>query len=501
MSIETHKTGESPRYLEDRGSRWTHYEGRMLIGGELVSARSGRTMPIVDPSTEQELGTVPLGDAHDAEDAVSAASAAFPAWRDRPLRDRVGYLREVADLVRRNKEEFAALDARDCGNPYQAMLGDVTLAIEAIEFFAGVAAEVKGSTYEHGPASLMFTEHQPYGVAARILPFNHPFQFVASKIAAPLVCGNTVIMKPAEHTSLSAMRFGEIVQSVLPPGVVNIVTGLGAEVGDALVRHPQVPRIAFTGSSATGKRVLAGAVEGIKPVTLELGGKNPMIVFADVDVDQAVSAAVASMNFSRCQGQSCQSTSRLFLHDSIADVFVDRLAQAVGQLRVGSPMHDGTDMGPLAYARHYEHVTGYIAKGLDEGARLLTGGGRPAGMGTNGYFVEPTVFVDVEPSMTIAREEIFGPVLSVFRWSDPAEVVQLANSADYALTANIWTKSLHSALDMARAIDAGYLWVNGVGKRGSGMPFGGYKNSGMGKEGSIEEIYSYTKQKTVNITF
>jgi acyl-CoA reductase-like NAD-dependent aldehyde dehydrogenase len=470
----------------------------MLIGGELVAASSGASLPCVNPATEEQIAEIPLAAAADVEAAVAAARAALEPWQALSPMERGRRLQAVAQAIEERALDFATLDALDAGNPVRAMLGDVRNAVDALRWFAAAALEVKGSTLHHGRDALVFTAHEPYGVVARILPFNHPFQFVASKIAAPLMAGNAVILKPAEQTSLSALHFGALLQPLLPPGVVNVVTGLGAEAGDALVRHPRVPRVAFTGSSATGEAVLAAAAGEVKEVTLELGGKNPMVVLPDADLDAAVPAAVASMNFRRTQGQSCQSTSRLFLHDAVADEFLRRLRAEVERLRVGDPLADGVDMGPLAYAAHYERVRACVAAGVAEGATLVTGGDRPAGL-ARGYFLAPTVFADVDPGMSLAREEIFGPVLSVLRWRELDEVVELANGLRYGLTANVWTRDLSAALALAHRIEAGYVWVNGVGARWSGAPFGGWKHSGIGKEGSVEEIYSYTRQKSVHV--
>jgi betaine-aldehyde dehydrogenase len=344
-----------------------------------------------------------------------------------------------------------------------------------------------------------YTRREPYGVVGRIIPFNHPIQFAASAVAAPLAAGNSVVLKPAEQTVVSALRFAELASGILPPGVLNVVTGDGPTTGAAIVSHPLVPRIAFTGSVSTGRAVLRAAAEEIKVVTLELGGKNPLIVFPDVDVHQVALATVDAMNFRRGQGQSCGSPSRVYVHEAIHDEFVETFKGLVDELEVGDPLSSASDMGPLAYADHYDRVIGYVASGKSEGARLVTGGERPKGR-DRGYFLKPTVFDRVEPSMAIAREEIFGPVVSVLSWSDEDDVLAAANALRLGLTAYIWTNDLSAAMRFSREIEAGYVWVNGRGQRPFGAPFGGFKQSGLGTENDLEELLSYTRVKNVNIS-
>ncbi len=376
------------------------------------------------------------------------------------------------------------------------MRGDVAGAVAELRYFAGLGGEAKGMTLPGDPGMLTYTMREPYGVVGRIIPFNHPLKFAAGKCAAPLMAGNAVILKPAEQTSLSALELARLTEDVLPAGVFNVVTGTGAEAGAALAGHPQVPRVAFTGSVPTGRAVLRAGVEHIKHVTLELGGKNPMIVFPDADPQQAARAAVAGMNLRRSQGQSCQSNSRVLVHASVSDAFTAELLALVGQLTVGDPLSESTDMGPLAFRAHYERVLGYIATARHEGATVLTGGGRPEGLDV-GFFVAPTVLGDVTPAMRVAREEIFGPVVSLITWSDYDEMVRVANDVEYGLTANIWTRDVSLAHRTAAAIEAGMVWINGSGRKPVGTPFGGYGHSGLGKEGSLDELIGYTRGKTV----
>ena len=371
----------------------------MHIGGEWVPAASGAELESVDPTTEEVLATVPDGDVEDVDAAVTAARAAAPAWRDIGWRRRAELLRELSDRISSAAEELAALDVRDSGNPLTGMRADVAGACDELLHQAGVAVEARGSTGPYAADTLSWTEWEPYGVVGRIVPFNHPFEFAADKVAAPLAAGNAVVLKHGEQTSLSALELARIAAEVLPPGVLNVVTGRGATAGAALVAHPEVPRIAFTGSVPTGRAVLHGAAQEIKDVSLELGGKNPIVVFPDVDPARAARAAVAGMNIARCTGQSCGSTSRLFVHEDVRERFVEALLDRLGELRIGNPMDEGTDVGPLAFRAHHERVTGYVESGRREGATLVHGGTRPAHL-TRGFFLEPTVFTDVEDGMT-----------------------------------------------------------------------------------------------------
>ncbi len=474
---------------------------RMLIGGELVGARSGQTMETRAPYDGSFLANVPLAGPEDVEAAVQAAKAVFPAWRDTPLTGRVALIRQFAARLLERSREFGLLDAADVGNPVTAMTGDVALAARWLEYQTGVAFEIKGETLPSMSRSWLLTRREPYGVVGRIIPYNHPILFAAAKLGAPLVTGNTLLLKVPDQAPLSSLLMAELLQEIFPAGVVNILSGTGAVTGDALVRHPEVKRIALIGSVETGQRVQAAAAEvAVKHVSLELGGKNAMIVCADADLDAVVEGAAFGMNCHWCQGQSCGSTTRLFLHESIHDEVLQRLVRRLRSIRIGHPLDADTEMGCLVSQAQFDKVTSYIAKGLEDGARLVTGGGRPAASElADGFFVEPTVFADVDMSMRIAREEIFGPVLSVLRWSDLDDVVAQANDVPYGLTGAVWTQDLQTALSVADRLDTGYVWVNGSGTHFLGAPFSGHKNSGTDSEEGIEELSSYTQSKTVNI--
>jgi betaine-aldehyde dehydrogenase len=486
-------------------SKVAGYAGRpwqMLIGGELVAGRTGATMPVVHPGDESVIAQIPLGSAGDVDNAVSAAQAATRKWARTPITERAAKVTALADAVQRHGDELAWIDALDNGSPIAVMRNDYRLAVEQMRYVAGLALQLRGQTLPaNANNAIDFTLRDPFGVVGRIIPFNHPLMFAATRIAAPLLAGNCVVLKPSEQTSLSALRLGELARPLIPPGVLNVVTGTGEVVGERLVAHPDVPRIAFTGSEAVGQRILARAAAGsaIKTVTLELGGKNPLIVFADADMPAAIDGALKGMNF-RWQGQSCGSTSRLFVHRSLYEPFIAELAGRMEALKLGDPLLDSTDVGPLVSKPHYDRVRRFIDQGInDPNLELVTGG--TAGE-QKGYFVKPTLFSAVSgPRGPLFTEEIFGPVLVAAPFDDYDEAIGLANSLSAGLTASVWTTSLHTAMAAARDLQAGYLWVNWSSEHIAGSSFGGVKNSGLGREESLEEIESYTQHKNVYIRF
>lgn len=494
MSVELPRQGDVPAAGRDAVPHRL-----MHVGGAWVDAAAGGRIEAVDPTSEELIATVPDGDTADVAAAVATAQDAAAGWRDLGWVRRAALLRELAERIESKAEELARLDVRDAGLPLAGMRTDVAGAVAETRYYAGIAPEIRGSTAPPARDTLSYTVREPYGVVARIVPFNHPFKFAAGKVAAPLAAGNTVVLKPGEQTSLSALELARIAADVLPAGVLNVVTGRGATAGAALVAHPDVHRIAFTGSVPSGRAVLHGAADLIKHVTLELGGKNPIIVFPDVDPVRAAHAAVAGMNIARCTGQSCGSTSRLFIHEGIVGPFLDALVARLSELRIGDPMDERTDVGPLAFRTHYERVRGYLEVARREGATVVHGGGRPEGF-ARGFFIEPTVLADLDDGMTVVREEIFGPVMSVLTWRDVDDVVRRANATPLGLTANVWTRDVTAAHRTAAALEAGYVYVNGTGRRPTGTPFGGWKSSGLGKENSLEELVSYTREKTVTVT-
>jgi 2-formylbenzoate dehydrogenase len=379
------------------------------------------------------------------------------------------------------------------------MRGDVDAGLELMEMFADMALDLGGRTI---PVSdnLHYTVQQPYGVVARIVAFNHPFFFAVAKVAAPLVAGNAVVLKAPDQTPLSALRMAELAAGVLPADLLVAVTGHGNVTGRALVRHPLVRRIGFIGSPPTGRAIQRDAAEvGVKNVSLELGGKNAQIVLPDADLDAAAAGAVQGMNFTWTAGQSCGSTSRLLLHESIADKVTAQVANLVGAIRVGHPLDERTQMGPLIDRAQYDKTLAAIESGTRSGARVLTGGGRPDTVGAQGWYVAPTVLDGVDPRSALAQNEVFGPVLSVLTFTDEDDAVRIANDVDYGLTASIWTNDVTCAHRMASAVEAGYVLVNSPSRHFWGLPFGGVKSSGVGREESSEELLSYTETKTTTV--
>ena len=476
-------------------ARREHY-----YGGAWHRSVSGAVIDVEDPATGASLGTASNGNAADVDHAVAAAADAFAAWRDTPAQDRARSIRAAAAILRAHRDDLAWVDALDTGNPLQAMRYDVDISAAYMEHFAGLVTEIKGSTIPIAPGLLNYTLREPLGVVARIGAFNHPLLFVAGKAGAPLAAGNTLVIKPADQTPLSALRIAELWQDVFPPGVFNVVTG-GREAGSALASHPRVAKIGFIGSVAAGRAVMQAASATLKPLTLELGGKNALVACADATPHEIGEGVVRGMNFRYVTGQSCNSTSRVYLHDAIYDEALREIVRNVAAIRVGLPTDPETEMGCLSSKAQFDKTTRYIRIGKEEGARLVYGGGRPSNPGlAKGHFIEPTVFADVTDDMRIAREEIFGPVVGILRWSDERDVVARVNALDYGLTASIWTHDLDRAHRMASNIQAGYIWINNASTHHVGVPFGGYKQSGIGREESIDELLACTQIKNVSVT-
>ncbi|MGH6816235.1 MAG: aldehyde dehydrogenase family protein [Hyphomicrobiaceae bacterium] len=467
-------------------------------GGAWHKPKRGAYAETINPGTGEVLGLVADGSADDVEAAIVAASAGFEEWRRVPPLERARLLRRIAGVLRDHAGELAMIDAADCGNPVREMVNDAMVAAAQMEFFAGFVTEMKGASIPMGPDVVNFSVREPMGVVGRIVPFNHPFMFCAGKSAAPLAAGNTAIVKPPEQAPLSALRLAELLDGLLPPGVFNVVPG-GKDVGAALAAHPGIAKIALIGSVPTGRAVMRAAAETVKPILLELGGKNALIAYPDADPDAVAAAAVAGMNFTWC-GQSCGSTSRAFLHRSIRDAVVERIAARIGHFKPGLPTDPDTTMGALVSRGQFERVMDFIASAKAEGARLVTGGRRPSDPKlAGGFYIEPTVFADVTSDMRIAREEIFGPVLAVLDWSDERAMLAEVNAVAYGLTCSIWTNGLDTAHRTAMSVAAGYIWVNEVGKHFLGAPFGGVKQSGIGREECFEEMLAFTQEKNIHI--
>ena len=472
----------------------------MLINGERVLAREGAWIDSINPADETPLGRVPAATSVDIDAAVDAAVKAQREWKARSIFERGSFLKALAARLRQDAQTIIDLEARDTGNTRSALPADVNIAAAYLEYFAGLGTELKGNSVPATPDGLHVSVREPYGVVARIAPFNHPFMFAAAHLAAPLTAGNTVVVKTPETSPLTGGLLAEACREILPPGVVNIVSGYGQTAGDPLVRHPQVQRIGFTGSLPTGLAIQRAAAEtAVKSVTLELGGKNPFLVFPDADVDEVTKAAIAGMNFAWA-GQSCGSTSRLLIHDSLFDAVVEALAEGMKAIRVGNPLDASSQMGPVNNAAHYQRVMSLIDASVAGGGELITGGARPAGEAfERGFWCQPTLFRDDQNTLPVSREEIFGPVLTVARWSNVDDAIAMANDTMFGLTAAIWTNDLTRAMHASRSIDAGYVWINGVSQHYVGTPFGGWKNSGLGSEESLDELLSYTRNKTIHI--
>jgi betaine-aldehyde dehydrogenase len=486
---------DSPQSRFDLPRRRLHF-----YGGAWHESVAGATMDVEDPATGARLGVASSADAVVVDRAVAAAAAAVPGWRDTPAQERARSIRAAAAILRENRDELAWLDAVDTGNPLSAMRYDVDISVGYMEHFAGLVTEIKGATIPIGPGILNYTLREPLGVVARIGAFNHPLLFVAGKCGAPLAAGNTLVVKPADQTPLAALRIAELWERVFPPGVFNVVTG-GRDAGAALAAHPGVAKIGFIGSVNAGRAVMSAASGSLKALTLELGGKNALVACADTSPEEVAEGVVHGMNFRYVTGQSCNSTSRVYLHDAIHDAALPAIVRKVAEIRVGLPTDPETEMGCLSSRAQLEKTLAYIRLGQEEGARLVYGGKRPDDPRlANGHFVLPTVFADVRDDMRIAREEIFGPVVSILRWSDEDDVVARVNALDVGLTASIWTHDLDRAHRLAARIEAGYVWINNASTHHVGVPFGGYKQSGIGREESIEELLACTQIKNVSVT-
>lgn len=491
MSLATQAAVEPPRLPMFCGGEWRHPEGEGYL-------------PTRDPTTGEVIAFQTDAGADDLDRAIDAAQDASQVWRHTAATERGRIVAEIGRRIRSNSENFARLDSRDTSSPLTAMRADAEKAARAMERCGGLGLQIRGSTIPATVGRLHFTTQEPWGVVARIVAFNHPTLFTASRLAPPLVAGNAVIIKPSELAPLAALALAELLEDLLPPGLVSVLTG-GPELGKAIATTPRIRRLSFTGSVETGLAVSAEAAASgvVKVLTLELGGKNPIVVLPDSDLDAAAAAVVRGTNFTRVQGQSCGSTSRLLVHSSIHDELIKRVVARVERITVGSPLDPATEMGALIDSNGPERCQRYVDRAVKDGAKVLTGGRRPDDPRLeSGYFYLPTVLDDVPPSSAAAHEEIFGPVLSVMQWSSEDEAVALANDSRFALAASIWTRDIASAFRLAEAIEASYVWINDVESRYPGVAMGGWKDSGTGVEGaSIEEIMSYTRTRTVNVAY
>ena len=472
---------------------------KLLIDNRWVDSDSGTTFPTLNPSTGEEICQVAAADSADVDKAVRAARRAFDRgpWRKMNASERGQRLYRLADLIERHADELAQLESLDNGKPISvAKRVDVAKTVACYRYFAGWADKIQGRTIPIDGEFFCYTRHEPIGVVGQIIPWNYPMLMQAWKLAPALATGNTVVLKPAEQTPLSALRIGELIlEADFPDGVVNLLPGFGPTAGSAIAHHPDIDKVAFTGSTEVGRLILAAAAKSnLKRVTLELGGKSPNIVFADTDLDEAVEGAHLGL-FSN-QGQICCAGSRVFVQDAIYDQFLEKTVTRARKRVVGDPLDPATEQGPQVDQAQFDNVMQYVESGQSEGATLACGGNR---VGTRGYFIEPTVFADVQDEMKIAREEIFGPVMSVIPFRELDEVIERANRTIYGLAAGVWTRDIKKAHAIANNVRAGTVWVNCYNVLDTRAPFGGFKQSGIGRELGEYGLQQYTEVKTVTM--
>lgn len=470
---------------------------RALIGGQWVESGSGQTFATYNPATEEKIADVVRCDAKDVDGAVKAARRALEdgPWSSMDARDRGMLLFRLADKLEENFDELASLETLDNGKPISDSRGaDLPLVIDCLRYYAGWADKITGDTLPIRGNYFSYTRREPVGVCGQIIPWNFPMLMVAWKWGPALATGNTIVMKPAEQTPLTCLRMAELAQEAgFPDGVINVVPGYG-DTGAAIVEHPDVDKVAFTGSTETGQIIMRSAADTLKRVTLELGGKSPNIVFADADMDAAIAGAEFALYFN--QGQCCCAGSRLFVEESIHQQFVERVAERASSRSLGDPFSTATTQGPQVDQDQFDKIMSYIDQGKQAGADLVTGGGR---FGDRGFYVEPTVFDNVSDDMAIAREEIFGPVLSILPFKDAEEVIERGNKTFYGLAAAVWTKDVQKAHRIAHSLRAGTVWVNCYDVFDAAAPFGGFKMSGIGRELGEAALQNYTEFKTVTV--
>jgi aldehyde dehydrogenase (NAD+) len=503
MSSETQQIDESRDEIRERhreardellAESYDHY-----IGGEWVESASGETFETRDPTTGEVLAEAQAGNSEDVDRAVEAAWKAYESeWADTDGAERQRHLTEIADRIEEKRGEIARIETLDNGKPIREARADVALVADQFRYFAGAARTHGGETVPSGSGKSIQTLREPYGVIGAVVPWNFPLLIASWKLAPALAAGNCVVLKPAEQTPLSILRVMEEINDVLPDGVVNIVTGYGEEAGAPLTGHSDVRKVSFTGSTAVGKEVMKAAAENVADVTLELGGKSPVVVFPDADIQQAVRVMMLAMFYNT--GECCTAGTRLFVHEEIYEEFMDAFVESAEGLQMGDPLSKDTRLGPKVSEEQVERTLSYVEQAREDGARIVTGGGQPEDDAlADGCFVVPTVIDDIDHDSKPVQEEIFGPVEEVFAWSDYNEMIERANDVDYGLAAGIITNDLSKANRAARDIEAGNIWVNQYNDFPAGQPFGGFKQSGIGREQAEETLDHYSQTKTINM--
>jgi aldehyde dehydrogenase (NAD+) len=477
---------------------YAHY-----VGGEWVSAAEGDTFTTTDPTTGEPLAEAQAGTAPDVDRAVTAAREAFDGgWGDTHPDERQRVLTEMADAVEANHERLATIEVLDNGKPITEAMGDIAMVADYFRYFAAAARTATG---EQLPTSDVFDRdkhitavHEPYGVVGQITPWNFPLLMAAWKLGPALAAGNCAVLKPSEETPLSTLEFCSLVDDVVPDGVVNVVTGYGPEAGEPLTRHEDVDKLAFTGSTAVGKEIARTAADTVTPTTLELGGKSPVIIHEDADVEQAVEVTMMAIFFNT--GECCAAGSRIFVHEAVEEAFVNAFAGAAESLEVGDPLLESTDLGPKISEQQVERTMSYVREARDAGAEILTGGGTPDDEDlADGAFVQPTIIGDIDHDNDAVQEEVFGPVEELFTWSDYDEMISLANDVDYGLASGVVSNDIDRAYRTAEDLEAGVVWINHYNDVPPGMPFGGYKESGYGRENALETLAEYTRTKAISV--
>jgi acyl-CoA reductase-like NAD-dependent aldehyde dehydrogenase len=471
---------------------------KLLINGKWVAAKSGKTFESINPANEEVLALIAEGDKADVDDAVKAARKAFEEskWSSISPHQRSRYLYKIADLIEQNADQLAELESLDNGKPLAiAKVADIAGSARTFRYYAGWPTKIYGETNPSDPSTFNYTLREAVGVCGQIIPWNFPLSMASWKVAPALACGNTIVLKPAEQTPLTAIRLGELIQEAgIPDGVVNIITGFGPGAGSSIAEHPDVDKVAFTGSTEVGKLILKASAGNLKRVSLELGGKSPNIIFRDSDLDAAVQSATRGVFFN--SGQVCTAGTRIFVEQPVYDEVVERLIKHSETMTVGNPLDEKTRLGPLVSKEQFDRVKSYLEIGKGEGAKVATGGEAVSGAG---YFVRPTIFSGVHNQMRIAREEIFGPVGAAIAFKDESDAIFQGNDTNYGLAAAVWTRDVSRGLKVARALKAGTVWINTYGGSDSVSPFGGYKQSGFGRELGIHSLELYTQIKSVYV--